>query len=215
MLIAIDGIDGAGKTTLAQNLKRVFTCLDPLIEKEPTEYSTWGKRLKESAEIGRLPRELELDYFHRDRVEHIRKVIKPALEGRRLVILDRYIDSTLAFQADDVADAEHLYERFLPEILVANFTFILDCNPEVGLERISRTRPSRSKFERIDTLRKAESIYRSRQGPTYHHVNAMVSVSETLSQVLAILSKHSPKLKRVIAGGTGIRCSNSKRRAEA
>jgi thymidylate kinase len=61
MFIAVDGIDGAGKTTLVHQLAILFAALDPpnepLITKEPTKLSEWGRLLRESAKTGRLPRE--------------------------------------------------------------------------------------------------------------------------------------------------------------
>lgn len=214
MLIAIDGIDGAGKTTLAESLKRRLACLDPIIEKEPTEHSEWGRRLRESARVGRLPTEVELEYFHKDRIEHIQRIVQPALERGQLVILDRYVDSTLAFQARDVQDANRMYQEFLSEILVPNFTFILDCPPEIGLARIARSRSEQSQFERIDTLNHAETIYHSRQGPTYHHIDATRSAEHTLDQVLRILTTHSEKIRQILEKRSGTNCRKAELRAE-
>lgn len=165
--IAVDGIDGSGKTTLVGNLTIAFRGYSPVVTKEPTQDSEWGKQLREAAHGGRLPRDIEIEYFHKDRLHHIEKIIKPALSAGRPVISDRYIDSTLAFQCETPEEADKLYERFLPEILVPDVTFILHCPVDVGLARIEARNNGRTVFERRDTLLRAQEIYRSRRGRNY------------------------------------------------
>lgn len=198
MLIAIDGIDGAGKTTLAEELKVLLAPLNPIIEKEPTEHSEWGRALKESAGSGRLERDKELEYFHKDRVQHLSSIVVPALESGRVVILDRYIDSTLAYQADSPSEAESLYQTFLPEIRVPDITFILDCDPAIGLRRIATGRNGNSKFEKLHTLSAAQKIYKSRRGPTYVHIDAEGDKKNTLEQAVGALRTRFDDLKEIL-----------------
>src|SRR5690242_967775 len=155
MFIAVDGIDGAGKTTLVRQLVSRLKAFDPLSTKEPTDQSHWGQRLRAAAQTGRLPRDKEIKYFHRDRVHHIQSVIRPALEAGRTVICDRYVDSTLAFQTDSPVQADELYEQFASEILTPDITFILDCTVEIGLDRIRRSRLAFTEYERREVLERA------------------------------------------------------------
>lgn len=215
MLIAIDGIDGAGKTTLANQLRKILSALNPLIEKEPTDNSHWGKILRESASNGRLSREIELEYFHKDRIHHIETVIKLALEKNKLVILDRYVDSTLAFQAESVDEAESLYQKFLPEILVPEVTFILRCSVEEGLRRIAESRNGNSKFERAETLEHAKEIYESRRGPTYYHLDASKSAKHTLKQAIKILYDRFEELRPYLTLEATSDCSRFAATAQA
>jgi dTMP kinase len=201
VLIAIDGIDGAGKTTLAQSLADMLSRLKPLIEKEPTTHSEWGRRLKESAGSGRLSRDVELEYFHKDRVHHLQTVVKPALDAGRLVILDRYVDSTLAYQANTPEEAETLYASFVPEILVPDLTLILDCEPGIGLKRISKSRNGHSQFERRKTLKAASRIYRSRKGPKYVHIDARRSKEQVLAEVVSVLRSRFPVIDAALRAG--------------
>lgn len=194
MLIAIDGIDGAGKTTLAEGLAALLCGLNAIIEKEPTDRSFWGRRLRQSAKAGRLPRDQETDYFHKDRIEHLREQIEPALAEGRVVILDRYVDSTLAFQTRNPAEADKLYMRFLPEIRVPDVTFILDCPVETGLGRIRRARGVLSEFEKSKTLNLAKRIYKSRRGPNYVHLNASGDAESTLAQAVRVLADRFPEI---------------------
>lgn len=197
MLIAIDGVDGAGKTTLAQGLACRFSALRPLIEKEPTDASEWGRRLRTSATEGRLSVDVEIEYFHLDRLHHIENVIRPALEDGRLVILDRYVDSTLAFQSGNPSEADKLYKKFESEILVPDFTFILDCPPKIGLERIKSSRETLSEFESVETLTKAHAIYKSRKGHNYFHIDATMDAKQVLEEVISILKSKSPTIQKL------------------
>ncbi len=99
LLIAVEGIDGAGKTTVAAILaqwcgERGFACN---FSKEPTSLQ-YGKILRESAKTGRLSAEEEVELFFKDRQEHVKRSIGPALADNSVVVLDRYYWSTAAYQ---------------------------------------------------------------------------------------------------------------------
>jgi dTMP kinase len=194
MFIAVDGIDGSGKTTLVAQLADWLRPLDPVATKEPTTISEWGRRLRDSAVSGRLPKATEIDYFHRDRLQHLADLIRPALASGRPVISDRYIDSLLAFQAEDLVEAEQLYARFVGELLIPDVTFILDCPVAVGLARIARNRDGRSTFETDAFLERARRIYESRQGGHYRHLRAAGLPADTFGQARGILLADFPAL---------------------
>jgi dTMP kinase len=200
MFIAVDGIDGSGKTTLVGRLIELLRPLDPVATKEPTNDSEWGRRLRASAVSGRLPKATEIDYFHRDRLHHLETVVRPALSAGRPVVTDRYVDSTLAFQADDLADAEHLYSRFAGELLTPDITFILDCPVETGLGRIARGRDGHSTFETNEFLDRARRIYASRQNGHYAHLDASGTANDTFAQANNILQARFPDLARRLGG---------------
>lgn len=191
MFIAVDGIDGSGKTTLVSRLAALLSPLNPLVTKEPTDRSKWGQRLREATLKGRLPVELELEYFHRDRVWHIDNVIAPALREGRPVLCDRYVDSTLAFQTSTSAEADNLYESFVDEILVPDLTLILDCPVEIGLERIRKRNGGLSQFETVATLSTAKRIYDSREGKNYRHIDASRSADETFLQAVDYIKERA------------------------
>jgi dTMP kinase len=158
-----EGIDGGGKTTqirmLARELRRRGE--EPVLSREPTS-GPWGRKLRESAATGRMSLEEELDAFVRDRAEHVRDLILPSLDAGKIVILDRYFYSTLAYQGARGADVDSvrrlMEERFpLPDIV-----YLLDLTPEQAVQRISESRGDRpNEFERLDSLRKAREIFLS------------------------------------------------------
>jgi dTMP kinase len=192
MFIAVDGIDGAGKSTLVRGLFTALRRMNPLQTKEPTANSPWGRKLRSSAKSGRLSRIVETEYFHLDRLAHIRNVIEPALKEKRIVITDRYVDSTLAFQTENPEEADKLYKQFAVDLLVPDITFILDCPVDVGLARIKRARPSLSEFEKPLVLDRARRIYASRKGPNYVHIDALRRPDQVLEFALNTLVSRFP-----------------------
>jgi dTMP kinase len=190
MFIAVDGIDGAGKTTLVRQLCWILeeAGLEVIATKEPTSNSEWGRAVRAAAATGRLPLEEEIEYFHRDRLFHIQSVIAPALAAGKAVVTDRYVDSTLAFQSSGGEDADGLYGRLVPEITIPDVTFILDCPVEIGLRRIRRDRGSLTAYEKKQSLERAREIYRSRKGPNYEHLDGSGTPENTLRQAVHVLT---------------------------
>jgi dTMP kinase len=165
-LIVIEGIDGAGKSTLAdlvQNLlmSKAFCVIR---SREPTN-GQWGQMLRDSALTGRLSLEEEVETFIKDRKEHVEKLIIPALRGGKVVLLDRYYFSTMAYQGARGVDPNELMRRnetFAPE---PDLLALLDVEPKLGLERI-RTRGDRANhFETTGTLDRAREIFNRIQKP--------------------------------------------------
>jgi dTMP kinase len=154
ILIAIEGIDGAGKTTqlrlLSDFLKRLGN--DPVCSKEPTD-GQWGRKIRESAFSGRMSAAEELHAFKEDRKEHVRDLILPALAANRTVILDRYFYSTLAYQGIRGGDVDSLMAEMLNIAPEPDIVFLLDVSPEVSLLRIQQGRGEiPNEFEKIENL---------------------------------------------------------------
>ena len=89
VLIVFEGVDGAGKSTQARLLYERLTkaLFEAELSKEPTE-GTWGKKLRKLIEEGRGdvgPRE-ELEWFIKDRFQHVKEIIKPGLENNKIII---------------------------------------------------------------------------------------------------------------------------------
>src|SRR5450759_981694 len=100
VFIVIEGLDGSGKTTQAILLaKRLSQSHKTILTAEPSRGKI-GAFIRESClyEEKRLPTEAEALLFAADRVEHVQKEIKPALDEGKLVICDRYVYSSLAYQ---------------------------------------------------------------------------------------------------------------------
>lgn len=163
-LIAIEGIDGAGKTTQAHFIQDELMSrgFQVMRTKEPTT-GQWGQVLRDSALTGRLSIEEEVEAFIKDRREHVTEKIMLALLNGMVVIVDRYYFSTAAYQGARGVDPQELLRRneeFAPE---PDLLILLDVDPKVGLKRI-RTRGDRANlFEQNNTLRRAREIFLQHQ----------------------------------------------------
>ncbi len=121
VLIAFEGVDGAGKSTQARLLYERLTKaqFEADLSKEPTE-GTWGKKLRKLIEEGRGdvgPQE-ELEWFIKDRFQHVKEIINPGLLNNKIIILDRYYFSTIAYQGAlgvDPREIEKKNGEFAPE----------------------------------------------------------------------------------------------------
>jgi dTMP kinase len=159
-LVAVEGIDGSGKTTQAQRLARYCEekRLTYVLSKEPTR-GKYGQQIRDSASRGRLSAEEELDILLKDRREHVEQVIQPALDQEKVVILDRYYFSTAAYQGAHGADPELILSRneaFAPQ---PDLLVILDVSPQIGLQRIRERGDEPNKFETLDSLERARAIF--------------------------------------------------------
>src|SRR5947207_14639164 len=87
-LVAIEGIDGSGKTTQAQLLAKFCeeNRLSYEMSKEPTK-GKYGRQIRDSAIRGRLSVAEEIEILDSDRREHVEKIIAPALRDEKIVIL--------------------------------------------------------------------------------------------------------------------------------
>jgi dTMP kinase len=167
VLVVLEGIDGAGKTTQAALLADRLAAAGVTVvrAKEPTD-GPHGARLRASARTGRLPPEEELALFEADRREHVATVIAPALARGDVVLLDRYYFSTAAYQGARGLDAEEIVarnERFAP---VPDLLVILEVPVDVGLARIrERGDGEGNLFERREALERCAAIFAALDRP--------------------------------------------------
>jgi dTMP kinase len=156
--ICIEGLDGSGKTTHAHRLVRKLQKkgFDAVYTTEPSR-GELGKFIRGTVLEGkkRVPRVLEALLFAVDRVEHLEKDVKPALKEGKVVVSDRCVYSSLAYQGAAGLDLEWIEEinRFA---LPPDLAIYIDVPPEVVVKRIRR---KKSVMERLETQRKVKEVY--------------------------------------------------------
>jgi dTMP kinase len=176
-LVAIEGIDGAGKTTVARLLADFCkeNKLAHIVSKEPTK-GHFGKQIRDSALRGRLSIDEEVELLRKDRQEHVRNVIRPALDEEKIVLLDRYYFSTAAYQGAHGADADFILssnEMFAPQ---PDLLVVLDVSPEMGINRIRHRGDTPNKFETMESLTKARQIFKHIDRPYKFEIDAENSI---------------------------------------
>lgn len=199
ILIAIDGIDGAGKTTQVHLLKEAFERIGEtvVISKEPTD-GEWGQRLRDSALTGRLPFDEELDLFIRDRQDHLARKIIPALNARNIVILDRYFYSTIAYQGILVQHHESIMERIRADVVEPDAAFWLDLPANLAVNRVTARDGKPNLFERQEDLARAGEIFRSiaEADRVLHRLDATMSPPLLHQAIIQQLKSGALKTKR-------------------
>lgn len=167
IFVALEGIDGSGTTTQATRLRDRIRHLFPKTLVALTAEPSMGPvgMLIRNILRGRLTpfdrRALAL-LFAADRLDHVTHEIEPALERGGVVISDRYVLSSFAYQALD-APTEWVAEinRFA---LRPDITIFLDVAPEVALGRIANARAGRDLFETSEMLERIAAAYREALG---------------------------------------------------
>ena len=190
--IALEGLDGAGKTTLSQGLEAALRLLglNPLTVKEPTE-GPYGREIRALVRAGRkgLSPARELDYFVRDRAEDVAENIGPALMAGRPVLADRYILSNVAYQS-----ARGLAEDV---ILKANASFpwpdltvLVEVPVSLGLARIAgRSGGREAGFEEEGYLDLVRAAFDRQRGPGLLRVDGLAPTESTVARILAELRR--------------------------
>ena len=157
VFICIEGLDGSGKTTQAQILtERLSKSHNAVYTAEPSRGAT-GTFIRECClyEEKRLPTATEALLFAADRVEHVENEIKPALAEGKLVICDRYIYSSLAYQGSAGLSLAWI-KKINSYALQPDFAVFIDVPPERVLERLQR---KKSVMETLEIQRKVRKVY--------------------------------------------------------
>lgn len=152
LFITFEGGEGCGKSTHSKLLKRYLEGkgYKVVLTLEPGGTGI-GKYLRQILLKGKklASRYSELLLFAADRAEHVEKVIKPALKAGKIVICDRFIDSTTAYQHGGRGIDARIVQainRLSSSALVPDLTFLLDIDPKLGIRRGTR-HTGKDKFE--------------------------------------------------------------------
>ena len=165
IFITIEGVEGAGKTTQAHLLADT---LGPnvVLTREPggTLVAEGIRELFLTAD--RITPITELLLMAAARAQHVDELIRPALETNQIVICDRFIDATVAYQGYRGGidlDLIHQLNHVATGGLTPDITFILDLPPEIGLKRQQRGETHRNRLDRepLDLHRKVREGYLS------------------------------------------------------
>jgi len=157
VFICIEGLDGSGKTTQAELVtEKLNKNYNAIYTAEPS-HGKIGAFIRESCLYGekRLPVEAETLLFAADRIEHIRNEVAPALVEGKIVVCDRYIYSSLAYQGSAGLSLAWI-KTVNARALQPDFSIFIDVPPERVLERLQR---QKSVMEILEIQRKVREVY--------------------------------------------------------
>ena len=203
--IIFEGVEGCGKSYQSQKLKKNLEKkgINLLLTREPG-----GTRSAES--IRRL---ILKDYFNKGkkekfdkytdtllylaaRNEHVKNKIKPALEKKRVVICDRFIDSTLAYQVYGKQVNRHFIDhihKFILQGIKPNITFILKVSSKASKLRLKR-RKTKNRYDNFPqsfyTKAQKSFLKIARNKKNYFVLDSSLNNSNLENKILKIVCKH-------------------------
>lgn len=189
-LLALEGLDGSGKSTQAERIARALRDAGREVDltREPTD-GAMGRRIRAMARSGEAvaPAE-ELRWFVADRREHVERVIEPALAAGRWVVTDRYFLSTVAYQGARGLDWREILAASERDFPLPDVALVFEIDPRGGLARVrARGATSEPVFERADYLASVAAIFAAIDRPYVVRVDAEGPVEEVTSRALATL----------------------------
>ena len=159
LFITLEGIDGVGKSTQAQLLVEYFTekgCnVVHTFEPGGTKLGQSIRRMLLDPENQQLAPVTEILLYAADRAQHVAEVIQPALAQGKVVVCERYIDSSVAYQGYGLGlsvDMIAAVNKLATDGLEPNLTICLDAEPETALARVGGDRIEKralSYYERV------------------------------------------------------------------
>ncbi|HEY0888775.1 MAG TPA: dTMP kinase [Nocardioides sp.] len=201
VFVCFEGGEGSGKSTQSRLLRETLTAegYSVLLTFEPGDTPV-GRTLREivlSPETGALADKTEALLYAADKAEHVEAVVRPALERGAVVVTDRYVDSTLAYQGAGRALAVEEVEqvaRWATGDLRPHLTVVLDLEPQAGLGRFEgRDRIEGESLEFHERVREAFVAMAKADPDHYLVLDARAPVEEIAA---AVRSRLEPLLEQ-------------------
>ena len=197
LFITFEGSEGCGKSTHIKRLKEYFEAQgrECVLSREPGGTPLAEKirdLLLHAKEGDGMPSRTEILLFEAARADHVERKIKPALAEDKVVICDRFYDSTSAYQgaarqisSDDV-DA---LNKFATGGLEPTLTVVLDIDVEVGLERAAKRddgKTDRMGAEKIDFYKKVREgfLNLAKNNPRFAVVDSSGTADKTFEKII-------------------------------
>lgn len=198
LFVSFEGIDGCGKTLMlrivADKLKE--TGYDVLCTREPggSELGRQIRRILLESPLGAVDERTETLLYAADRALHVAQVIKPALDAGKIVLSDRYVDSSFAYQGSgrrvDEADVRIINE-FATYGLMPDITFLLDLPAEAALSRLGGEK-DRLEQEDVSFFARTAAAFRNlaaAEPERFVMVNATQPIEQEWRQIMDVLVK--------------------------
>jgi len=211
LFITFEGIEGCGKTTqikrLAKRLQENGIRFISTLEPGGTRIGQDIRRLLLDSRNSHLSPMAELILYAADRAQHVEEIIRPALEQGKWVICDRFFDATVAYQGAGRGLDMDLIMTLNSKVtkgLRPDITLLLDCPPEMGIERaLKRNNASmedgQDRFERekMEFHTKVRNAYLqiSRNEKRFSVINAALPEDKVEEEIFRVIKPYTEDLK--------------------
>jgi dTMP kinase len=199
MFISFEGIEGCGKSTQAKKLHEFFLSekKDAILTREPGGTPA-GEKIRSiliDEAIKKLEAKTEIFLNFASRLEHVEKLIKPALEAKKIVISDRFFDSTYAYQGDAFGVDKKLIDE-VRKITISDFepdiTFLIDVPLEVAFKRIEG-RKDNNRYEKLGMAfhKKVRDgfLNLAKKNPRIKVIDGTKNPQEIFTEILSLIKK--------------------------
>ncbi|WP_349409043.1 dTMP kinase [Pseudalkalibacillus sp. SCS-8] len=208
IFITFEGPEGAGKTTIIKRLEKEFETRDVpfIVTREPggIEIAEQIRSVILNPANTKMDGRTEALLYAAARRQHLAEKVIPALEEGKIVLCDRFIDSSLAYQGFARGlGIEEVYSinRFATEDCMPDLTIYFDLSPEVGLSRIddnTQREKNRLDLEKLDFHHQVQEGYRrvlEMFPDRIETINAEKPVDSVYEDVLSIIDEKLAKIK--------------------
>lgn len=201
--ITFEGPEGSGKTTVIQQVaERLETEYDVVLTREPGGVKT-GEQIREVLLEGDdMDERTEALLFAASRREHLVGKVIPSLDEGKIVLCDRYIDSSLAYQGYargiEIEEVKSINE-FAINGLYPDRTIYLDVSVEVGRDRIQKNQRNQNRLDQEDVIfhEKVVEGYKKiihNESKRFIVIDANRSIEEVVNATYESISKYLEKL---------------------
>lgn len=191
VFISLEGIDGSGKTSQLKRLQNFFEKQNRpvLLFREPGN-TALGEQIRSLLLEGENIESdwAELFLFLAARAELLRCKIVPALQEGKIVICDRFIDSTVVYQGknqeDRIRDIRFLNQKILEGISLTK-TFLFDLEPSLAMQRLAQ-RKEKNRYDRVENLAFLREAYLQEQKKHPERIQ-IIDASKSEEEIFSVL----------------------------
>jgi dTMP kinase len=202
VFITFEGPDGAGKTTILSMVANHFK--EAMVTREPggIDIAEQIRKVILNKENTAMDPRTEALLYAAARRQHLIEKVKPALEEGKMVLCDRFVDSSLAYQgyARDLGiDEVWSINQFAIEMLMPQLTIYFDIEPELGLKRINKNKDreiNRLDLENLEFHQKVRDGYyllMERFPDRMVRIDASGTVEEVYEQTVKMINEKLAK----------------------
>ena len=193
--MCVEGLDGCGKTTQTKILVRELKKMgyEAIYTAEPS-HGKIGRFIKRYCLHGgkRVSSIVEALLFAADRYEHVENEIAPALKMGKIVVSDRYVYSSLAYQGAAGLSLDWI-RKINQHALTPDLAIYIDVEPEIVVKRL---KPKKSVMENLETQRKVREVYMHFvESGELVRVNGNKPIEEVAKEILSIVLSRLKEIK--------------------